>query len=146
MYSGKAMCHPCRKQLMSQTWELSCRVHTISPSDENGPFSSVNRWSWLMVRRAYTPSVKKTIVSERGDVKHDDVLKKNEDQCFQACVDLILSMHGFLTDGRTHRRSFISIGFLSSDNLKTSSYFFNLWINNRWGPHTIGLVRWKRSD
>ena len=30
-----------------------------------------------MVSRAYTPSVKKTIVSERGDVKHNDVLKKS---------------------------------------------------------------------
>ena len=29
-----------------------------------------------MVSRAYTPSVKKTIVSERGDVKQNDVLKK----------------------------------------------------------------------
>ena len=36
-------------------------------------------------------------MSERGDVKHNDVLKKNEVQCFQACSDLILSMHGFLT-------------------------------------------------
>ena len=51
-----------------------------------------------MVSRAYTPSVKKTIVSERGDVKHNNVLKKNEVQWFQACVDLILSMRGFLTD------------------------------------------------
>ena len=59
-----------------------------------------------MVSRAYTPSVKKTIVSERGDVKHNDMLKKNEVQCFQACVDLILSMRGFLTDGRAYKRSF----------------------------------------
>ena len=31
-----------------------------------------------MVNRAYTPSVKKMIVSERGDVKHNDVLKKTK--------------------------------------------------------------------
>ena len=29
-----------------------------------------------LISLAYTPSVKKTIVSERGDVKHNDVLKK----------------------------------------------------------------------
>ena len=55
-----------------------------------------------MVSRAYTPSVKKPIVSERSDVKHNDVVKKNEVQCFQARVDLILSMHGFLTDGHAY--------------------------------------------
>ena len=32
--------------------------------------------------------------------------EKNEVQCFRAYVDLILSMRGFLTDGRAHRRSF----------------------------------------
>ena len=52
--------------------------------------------------RLFNHRLKKTIVSERGDVKHNDVLEKNEVQCFQACVDLILSMRGFLTDGRAY--------------------------------------------
>ena len=45
-----------------------------------------------MVRRAYTPLVKKTIMSERSDVKHNDVLKKTK---FNASI---LSMRRFLTD------------------------------------------------
>ena len=95
----------------------------------DGPFSSVNQWSWLMVSRAYTPSVEKTIVSERGDLKHDGVLKKTKFNAskhastwFWACLD-----------------------FYPSVKFKTSWLFFNRWINNRWRPHMIGMDWWKRS-
>ena len=60
------------------TKEILCPVHTIGSSDENGPMDFFIRYPMKLtfISRTYTLSVKKTIVSERGDVKHNDVLKK----------------------------------------------------------------------
>ena len=57
---------------------MLCPVHMIGSSDENGlmDFSIRYPMKLTFISLAYTPSVKKTIVSERGDVKHNDVLKK----------------------------------------------------------------------
>ena len=50
----------------------------IGSSDENGPMDFFIRYPMKLtfISLAYTPSVKKTIMSESGDVKHNDVLRK----------------------------------------------------------------------
>ena len=67
-------------------------------------------------------------ISDRAKTRWRKTLRraeKNEVQCFRACVDLILRMRGFLTDGFPHRRSFFSIVFLSiGKNLKHVLVFF----------------------
>ena len=65
---------------------------------------------------AYTPSVKNQ-TQLRKTLRRAE---KNKVQCFRACVDLILSMHGFLTDGLPHRRSFFSI----QRKIENMFYFF----------------------
>ena len=86
-------------------------VHTIGYLMESNliGFFVVYPMKLTFISLAYTPSVKNPTMAKRSDVKHYDVLKKNEVQCFRACVNLILSMHVFLTDGLPHRRWFPSI-------------------------------------
>ena len=57
---------------------MLCPVHMIGSSDENGLMDFFIRYLMKLtfISLACTPLVKKTIVSERGGVKHNDVLRK----------------------------------------------------------------------
>ena len=74
------------ENLMPHTHDQSIRWERT-----DGPFLSVNRWSWLMVCRAYTPLVKKTIVSERGHVNHVRRYYKGEVQIQGATLGAALA-------------------------------------------------------
>ena len=86
-----------------------------------------------MVTRAYTPLVKKTIVSERGHLKHNDVLKKKRSSMLPSMRRLD-SEHAWIFN---RWLCLLTIGFdLSVRNpsvqFKASWLFFNRWLNNLW--------------
>ena len=91
----------------------------------------------------YTPSVKKTLVSEHGDVKHNDVLKKTMLCSKLPSMRQLDSEHAWIFN---RWLCLLTIVFLPSVRnpsvkFKASWLFFNPWLNNLWGPHTIGFDR-----
>ena len=95
-----------------------------------------------MVSRAYTPSVKKTIVSERGDVKHNDVLKKNQSSMLPSMRRLD-SEHAWIFNRWSCLPTILFLPSVRNPSVKfkASWLFFNRLLNNRWRPHTIGFDR-----
>ena len=82
-------------------------------------FSSDIRWSWLssVLPTHHWLKIRPCPTRWRKTQRRAE---KNEVQCFRVCVDLILSMHGFLTDGFPHRLCF----FNHKKNLKQVLFFF----------------------